>query len=266
MRRQRKQLRIPYSAFRTLVAVIAAIPSPGLAQQANIQTPLRTANDNFFEQIGTSWALRGPGWFFRFGGGPAVPPFGGAQPGAGLAGGAGVAGGGVSGGLGLMAAQGSQRSNVMQAGNLTLFNGYPGFVSDTSLSPFVTGIIPVVGQGKPLWRQQLDGDIPTQKRDPAPAPEVIPQENKPVAAPFKAPAAEPGLLSLEELSRQRAAADDARRQEAQQHLAKAREARAAGKASVARIYYQMAVRRAEGELKGRVEAELKTLDTGRRAP
>jgi general secretion pathway protein D len=43
------------------------------------------------------------------------------------------------------AAQGDQRTNVLQAPKVTLFNGQQAFVSDTSQSPFVISVIPVVG-------------------------------------------------------------------------------------------------------------------------
>ena len=45
----------------------------------------------------------------------------------------------------LQAAQGDQRSNVLQAPKVTLFNGQIASVSDTSQRPFVTSLIPVVG-------------------------------------------------------------------------------------------------------------------------
>lgn len=45
----------------------------------------------------------------------------------------------------LQAAEGDQRSNVLQAPKVTLFNGQQASVSDTSQRPFVTSIIPVVG-------------------------------------------------------------------------------------------------------------------------
>ena len=45
----------------------------------------------------------------------------------------------------LQAAQGDNRTNVLQAPKVTLFNGQMGFVSDTSQRPFVTSVIPVVG-------------------------------------------------------------------------------------------------------------------------
>src|SRR5689334_2461555 len=127
------------SALGSASFVVAAILSvqPAFAQQATIQAPLQSVGDSFFEHIGASWSLRGRNGFFRFGGGPALPPFGGATPGAGITGGAGINGNGVNGGLAFMAGQGARRSNVMQSGNLTLYNGYPGVVADSSQSPFV---------------------------------------------------------------------------------------------------------------------------------
>ena len=46
----------------------------------------------------------------------------------------------------ISAAQGDRRSNVMQAPKVTLFNGQQAYVSDTSQSPFVVSVIPVVGE------------------------------------------------------------------------------------------------------------------------
>ena len=43
------------------------------------------------------------------------------------------------------AAQGDKRSNVLQAPKVTLFNGQQAFVSDTSQTPFVISVVPVVG-------------------------------------------------------------------------------------------------------------------------
>lgn len=45
----------------------------------------------------------------------------------------------------LQAAQGDDRSNVLQAPKVTLFNGQIASVSDTSQRPFVTSLVPVVG-------------------------------------------------------------------------------------------------------------------------
>jgi general secretion pathway protein D len=45
----------------------------------------------------------------------------------------------------ISAAQGDRRSNIMQAPKVTLFNGQQAMVSDTSQSPFVVSVVPVVG-------------------------------------------------------------------------------------------------------------------------
>lgn len=45
----------------------------------------------------------------------------------------------------VQAAQGDTRANILQAPKVTLFNGQQAFVSDTSQRPFVTSVIPVVG-------------------------------------------------------------------------------------------------------------------------
>jgi general secretion pathway protein D len=45
----------------------------------------------------------------------------------------------------IQAAQGNTRSNIMQAPKVTLFNGQNAFISDTRQRPFVTSVIPVVG-------------------------------------------------------------------------------------------------------------------------
>jgi general secretion pathway protein D len=43
------------------------------------------------------------------------------------------------------ASQGDRRSNVLQAPKVTLFNGQQAFVSDTTQTPFVISVVPVVG-------------------------------------------------------------------------------------------------------------------------
>ena len=68
-------LLVVFSALVWLAADTAA------AQQTTIGTPFRGIGDNFYENIGSNWSLRGPGWFFNFGG-PSVtaPQFGGFDP------------------------------------------------------------------------------------------------------------------------------------------------------------------------------------------
>ena len=45
----------------------------------------------------------------------------------------------------LQAAKGDSRTNILQAPKVTLFNGQTALVNDTAQRPFVTGIVPVVG-------------------------------------------------------------------------------------------------------------------------
>ena len=45
----------------------------------------------------------------------------------------------------IQAAQGNTRGNIMQAPKVTLFNGQNAYVSDTTQRPFVTSVVPVVG-------------------------------------------------------------------------------------------------------------------------
>ena len=45
----------------------------------------------------------------------------------------------------LQASKGDTRTNILQAPKVTMFNGQTASVNDTSQRPFVTSIIPVVG-------------------------------------------------------------------------------------------------------------------------
>ena len=123
------------------------------AQQVTVGTPFNTAGSSYYEQFGVQWGLRGNGWFARFGG-PVAPPFGGFDPNAGASFGF----GGRNGFLNFSAAQGSSTTFGSQTPILTLPNGGTGFIADQSMRPFVTGIIPVVGDGPPVvpFRSVLD--------------------------------------------------------------------------------------------------------------
>src|SRR5262245_37290262 len=221
-------------------------------QQANIEVPFGATGDSFFEQIGLSWGLRGNGWFFNFGGPPPAPPFGGFDPNAG----ANFGFAGPGGFFSLTAGLGSTLSFSGQAPSVTVMNGATGFFSDTVQRPFVTGIIPVVGTpvappigflpGGPsvleerLQRLQSAGGIP----EAAPSAPAAP-------APAAASTADRGDLSVAEIKARQAAEKRARESAGQSEIAglleKARAAEAAGKPSLAKVYLQMAARRATGE-------------------
>lgn len=64
------------------------------------------------------------------------------------------------------------------------------------------------------------------------------------------------VLGVDEIRRRNAERADATEREAEEHFQKARELAAVGKSGVARIHYQMALRRATGDLKRQIAAEL----------
>jgi general secretion pathway protein D len=76
--------------------------------------------------------------------GLAVPQFGGFDPAAGASMGFAILSD-IEAFFFIEAAQGDRRSNVLQAPKVTLFNGQQAYISDTSQSPFVVSVIPVVG-------------------------------------------------------------------------------------------------------------------------
>ena len=136
--------------FAVCVAALSAATCLAIgraaAQQATVTTPMHSVSDSFFERTGVHWGFNWKGVHASFGGpNMAVPPFGGFDPGAGIRGGFAVGRPGFGGFMNFAAGQGYRQSFVTQAPSLTLFNGQPGFVADTSLSPFVIGHVPVVG-------------------------------------------------------------------------------------------------------------------------
>jgi hypothetical protein len=141
--------------MRSLQAVLALgvlgcfllLAADASAQQATISTPFHSVNEGFFEHMGTSWGLSGPNWYFSFGGSPtqAAPQFGGFDPTAGANSGFSRRSGGINGYFAGNFSQGNRRSMVSQVPSVTVTNGVPGYVGDTSVSPFVIGYVPIVG-------------------------------------------------------------------------------------------------------------------------
>jgi general secretion pathway protein D len=74
----------------------------------------------------------------------ATPQFGGFQPTAGMSVGFAILSD-IEAFFFIQATQGDQRSNVLQAPKVTLFNGQTAVVADITQSPFVISVIPVVG-------------------------------------------------------------------------------------------------------------------------
>jgi len=215
----------------------------------------------------------------------ALPPFGGHNPAA--DGRAGFAVLGNEGGLffNFAGGQGSDRSFVSQTPSVVIPNGGQGTIIDTTQRPFVTSVIPVVGAGFPrsmpalrqpaisplrqrlaqlqaaggnlrdlLAQQEREREI---RRAEAPRHVVA----RPIAAAAERPlsSAEHGDLSVAEIRRRQAAQSAEQDQEARQLWARAKLALAQGKRGAAKVYYQMAARRAKGELKQQIVQELREL-------
>jgi len=300
------------------------------AQQVTVATPFHSLSDGFFENMGTSWRLNGPGWNLSFGGSPtqAAPQFGGFDPSAGASFGFAGAGGRVNGQLSANWSQGYRQSFVTQTPSITLPNGGTGYVSDTSQSPFVISYIPVVGgfptvgvvqpimppmaygPAQPAWMnpavmQALQRQAAGQNRWQANnvAPEAVPRDGlgeirpedfpAPIVGQAQAPKrpqedlvlvgpgvqpkaaggqAGKGVAEVSAAGQPAPSVTAARamfqqdnaqpNSDAMGYWQRGQNAEASGKPGVAKIYYQMALRRASGPLKDQILARLQALSAG----
>jgi len=291
--------------MRTLLkifAVFAALsPYMADAQQINVSTPLINTSDSFFENFGVNFGfnLRGGGNVFGLdplgnpirdiqfrqnSAGSAIPPFGGFDPASAANVGLGINRPGGTGLFNLTASQGSSRSIVSQVPSVTIPNGGTGTIIDTSQSPFVTGVIPVVGGGfeptiLPLAALYYPTTAQRSQRGPSPLQMAVQRINEDAergvgprlgaAGGHRAPSAEQraaarssnagpstaerGDLSVAQIKRQRsaeiAAEQAAEVAELEALIERARGAFAAGKSGAAKIYLRQAISRAEGDQK-----------------
>ena len=300
---------------------------PASSQQVTVSTPYQSLNDSFFENMGTSWGLSGPNWNFSFGGSPmqAAPHFGGFDPSAGANFGFGGGSGGVGGYFGGTWSQGNRRSFTSQTPSVTLQNGMPGGIFDTSQSPFVISYVPVVGgfptvgaltpvQPMPpgmaatpgasgtgrdavvnalgqdraqrrlqerlagataaeaeVARREAPDDLvlggsPPSRSEPAPGAAVAHDEPTRKLAAARASSAGRPAPSVAEARRLHAAEQAKQDAEAEVYVELGRNAEAKGKPSVAKVYYQMAARRASGALRDQVLTRLDALKASPNAP
>lgn len=146
--------------FVTLVAV--AVTSQ--AQQVTLGTPFHSNRDSFFENNSINWSGNYRGVNFSFGGGALTrPQFGGADNGAGLTTNFGFAGKNGQINFATNFSQGYRQSSITQAPSVTIMNGQTGYMSDTSQTPYVISVIPVVGAFpvSPQQLQQISGIEPS---------------------------------------------------------------------------------------------------------
>jgi hypothetical protein len=134
------------TALLGTATILLGVSPHAIGQQMTIHTPFRTAGDSFFEQSGISWAGNYRGVNFSFGGGAlSTPPFGNPQPGAGISTNFAILGKDGQINFALNYGAGYHQSLTSQTPSVTIMNGQTGFISDTSQTPFVVSVIPVVG-------------------------------------------------------------------------------------------------------------------------
>jgi len=244
-------------------------PSFASGQMVTGSFPLVGTRSSFFEGISVNGGFRGSGVispFNNFGGG--VPPFGGFNPNAGLSGGFGINSGGFGANLGFNFAQGASRSMVSNTPVVTGFSGVPLGFQNTLQRPFVTSLIPNVGNGaafqdlgaaNTIRGRMLRGEFQMQNGKVIPAGGAKPRAAS-TETPQRVANHRPLVDAAPPTRAEREAQADAELAEKQlairKYLKKGQEAEAQGKHNVARLYYQMAARRAEGELKQEALASL----------
>ncbi len=297
--------------------------------QVTVEVPFRTVSDSFYEKMGVgSWSGNIKGMPFSIGGGEqAIPQFGGYDPSAGL-----------KTGIAFMHRdstvefpnielnQGYRQTAVTQSPKVTLFNGQRAYVSDTSQSPFVISVIPVVGgyqvlpippmaccyvptrnravlpvtsrknpRVEAMWRKKLaeqqkkdqkagEDEYFRHVEDPnrprriaikpekvadreqsgdlnlaGPARTAVPATSGRKLASSQASSAGRAVPSVAEARRMHEAEQAKGDKEARIHYEQGLAAEESGKPRVAKIYYDMAARRATGQLRAEILARLDAL-------
>jgi hypothetical protein len=245
-------------------------------------------SDSFYENMGVGFGFRLPGGGFLGNGGPAG--FGGGLNG----GGAGLGFRGPNGFFNIVADQGSNRSISSVTPSLTVMNGQTGAIFAGTIRPFVIGFTPVVGgiggagfpdfgpmpistvQGPSMLEQRLAGLQESGELDALIANLAAGGESRPIsnAAPADANAAKLAAArtssagqpaqSIAAIRRQQAEQTAAQAREIAENLERARQAEAAGKQGVARVYYQQALRQSTGQQRAEIETKLRSLGSDRK--
>ena len=140
-------MRIWHTTLAAGVLMTLAVGAvPGRAQQVTIGTPFHTLSDSFFENNTIGWSGHYRGINFSFGGAAqSRPQFGSPDPTAGLSTGFAFANKDGQINFNLNFSQGYHQAAVTQTPSVTIMNGQTGYVSDTSQTPFVVSVVPVVG-------------------------------------------------------------------------------------------------------------------------
>ena len=286
------------SGWMVLLLASCMVPVSGISQQVTVTTPLVGVNDSFYEHFNLGWGFQrnwgGGSWFVNFGGPMvALPQFGGFNPANGLFFGLGTVGNGFQ--INGTASTGSDRTMTMSAPSVTMMNGARGNIFSGEIRPFVTGLIPVVGDGgivpyasypqfgyapAPLVVSPLSQRLERLRNEPLAnrtknasgrAHDSLEldggaSEVTPVVASSRSSSAERGDISVAEIRRLQALEDEAKQKELKALIAGAREAERAGQLALARIRYKQAAARADGELRRELLEAFDKLSTVRTEP
>jgi len=137
-----------YASAAAVLLIFSMAGGEISAQQATIATPYRNVSNSFYEHNNVSWSGNWGGASFQFGNSSlANPQFGGYKAGSGLATNFAINSGKLNVNFHLNFDQGATTNIVSQTPSVTVMNGQTGYMSDTSITPFVIGQIPVVGRG-----------------------------------------------------------------------------------------------------------------------
>jgi len=268
------------SSLHLLVGSLALAGSllcndPALAQQTTVNSPISRTSHGYSENIGVQWGFRFPGGFFQFGG---PPPAGAAN---GARGGTSWGSGDTGGYFNFYAGQSSNTGFSGGSSSVTVGNGQTGGIFEGRQVPFVLGVVPVVGDfaagssgvGVPYAPGSAFQDRVARLRAEgvdltAPPSDKRTSETATVDAPPAANPVPPGVIgpptaSVEALAQAKAAADLAEQANAAREidnlLAKADDAITAEKPGLAKVYLQMALRRASGEQKTEIIERLRAI-------
>ena len=237
--------------FGRILSVIAIVSASTLSAYAQQVTTHGTSLENsagFHESFQTAWGIRGPNFFANFGPPTGQPLWTCNGPPGGIASIIPPASTPWQGYFAFGASQSYAASNNMQSPVVTGMQGYPSYVLDITQSPFVTSVVPVVGAA--------GGHV---RPVPPPTVERLAVESKATAPPPTSPTTTNSGMTVAEarLVHEREAHE--RDAAARKYLDQGDEALEAGKPAVAKIFYRMALTRADGELASIAQDKLSRL-------
>ncbi len=259
------------AAFATAAAfmLLHALATALWAQNVGLATPFQSDGSSYYENVGLGWSFNRGNFSFDWGGGNAIPPFGGYDPNADARLGLGFNGpGGGRFGLNLAMGQGSSTTRSSTTPSLTIPNGGMGFINNTLNQPFVTSVVPVVGSS-PLSQIPPETLRTLNEQRPARLQQMRQERARQSQARFDAQrrgdkgtrggsiassSAQFGDISIAEIRAQQKIEDDRQEAERQQLIRKARSFEESGKLELARYYYRVALRKRPGDSEPELQA------------